>query len=257
MMHRFFLRLLALTTLLLLAAAQPAKAMTLEEANALLEEAHLLFERGEAKRATELYVQVATGGFSSAKVWANAGTAAYRAGDVGRAVLYYNRALRIDPTDDRALRSLEFISPASNDSTEGLAFLRSTIGRVNPGWWVLGAQAVFIVICIGLAKALAHWRNHDVRTHWIIVSSWSLLLLGVLGGLAWLSHQQRTGGGDAVVVREQAIARSAPTADATAQLELPAGTIIRMTEAPIRGFVRIQLRDGQSGFLPVTDIEAI
>jgi hypothetical protein len=30
-----------------------------------------------------------------------------------------------------------------------------------------------------------------------------------------------------------------------------------MTEAPIRGFVRIQLRDGQSGFLPVTDIEAI
>jgi len=249
------IRWILCSVLLLLGSLGPA--MTLEEANAKLEEAHVLFGRGEPQKAQEIYVRVAEEGFGSAQVWTNAGTAAYRAGDEGRAVLYYSRALRLDPSYGRALQSLRFVQPDSNTADSGTEFLRATVGFISPIWWAIGAQLVFIVVCFSIARSLARWRHPEERSHWLIVGAWSVVFLaGIIGLTAW-SHAWRVGGNDAVVLTKGAIARSEPRQESTAQLELPAGTIVTMLEAPAGGFVRIKLVDGQSGFLSTRDLEPI
>lgn len=251
--------LITIALLLFLAVANSSRAAEadLENANRQLEEAHLLFERGETERAAEIYVSVARSGFANPSLWTNAGTAAFRSDDIGKAVLYYSRALRLDPTYDRALRSLQFVSPATNDAAGAELLLRQTAGVISPGWWALAAQISFLAVCIGLALALARWRATDTRNHWFVIVAWSLVLFVVFSLLTLWSHRLRLGGDDAVVLRSGTIVRSEPRAESTAQLELPAGTILRFTEEPRRGFVRCKLADGRTGFLSTNDIERI
>jgi hypothetical protein len=205
----------------------------------------------------DLYVRVAQDGFPTAQVWTNAGTAAFRAGDTGRAVLYYSRALRMDPSYDRAVRSLRFVQPESNASDSGTEFLRSTVGLISPTWWAIGAQVIFLLACLALGRAIARWRHAEERTHWLIIAAWSVVFFAAALTMTIWTHSYRVGGDDAVVLTKGAIARSEPRAESTAQLEVPPGTIVTLIETPAKGFVRVKLADGQSGFLSTRDLEQI
>ena len=96
------LALLAIVAAFFFPAVAPAQSdrfaaiTTLEEANKVAENAHLAFERGESRLAQDDYLRIANSSFGGAQSWFNAGTAAYRSGDIGRAVLYYKRALKVE-----------------------------------------------------------------------------------------------------------------------------------------------------------------
>lgn len=231
---------------------------TLSEANEVLDDAHLAYERGDTREAMDAYLRVANSPFGGAPAWFNAGTAAYRSGDVGRAVLYYKRALKIDPGYTRARSSLDFVSPATNQQEVGFAeeVLGTVFNRTSPGLWVLVAQGFFLLMCFALARSIAA-RHRDDRGHWIAVFSWCGVFLLISGGIAWANHLYRVSGAEAVVLAEKAITRTEPRPDATAQLELPPGTVLELTESPRRGFVRFRLVDGRAGFISTDQIERI
>lgn len=220
--------------------------------------AHAAFERGDFQEAQSLYTQLAHGGYAAPAVWFNAGTSAYRGGDVGRAVLYYHRALRLDPEYERARSSLAVISPATNEvrSSFGGEFLTGLFQWTRPLWWVLAAEIFFLAGCLAIARAIAA-SDRDQRHHWLAVLAWSLVLALVAGGGAWANFTVLKGNAEAVVVADKAVTRSEPRAEATAQLELPAGTVLDMTEEPSRGFVRVKLMDGRVGYISTDQIEAI
>lgn len=230
----------------------------LTTANTVLEEAHLAFERGDAVTAMRQYERVAKAGFGTAKVWSNAGTAAYRAGDMGRAVLYYSRALRQDPDNYRALKSLEVASPATNTSSGsfGEDALRYTLRHTPIGMWIGLAELCFLLFCFGIAKLMATVTRED-RGHWVAVLGWSGVGLLLFAAISWGAHEARVGGNEAVVLKAGAVAYSEPNSSSVAQLEIPAGTLVQMTEAPRRGFVRIKMMDGSAGYLATDTLESI
>lgn len=227
-------------------------------ANDVMEAAHLAYQRGDTELAMRLYERVAQAGYGTAQVWTNAGTAAFRSGDTGRAVLFYARALRTDPEYRPARQSLEFVSPATNEETAFIAgnlparFLR----QVSPATWFLGAQLFYIVVCFALARVLAS-ADRDTRGHWLAVFGWCLAITVVLGGVGYAADSVRRGGSEAVVLLDRSVARSEPSHDSVAKLELPAGTIVRLLESPRAGFVRFELGDGRTGFLSTDLLEGI
>ncbi len=230
----------------------------LESANERLEKAHLAFERGDTREAMELYVRVAQSGFVTPAVWSNAGTAAYRSGDRGRAVLYYKRALRLDPNYERARKSLEVISPATNQGDEGFQtqFIESVFETTSPSVWILFAEFFYILLWFAVARIVTT-EDRDQRGHWGAILGWCLGLALLTGGVAWANHSYRAGSADAVVLENQTITRSEPNADSQAQLELPAGTVLELTESPQRGFVRFKMADGRTGYIPMDRVERI
>lgn len=236
----------------------PEEVVDLRSANAALEAAHLAFERGDAGEAMELYLRVVEAGYPSASIWTNAGTAAWRAGRPGEAVLYYKRALRLDPTYSRALQSLEYVSPATNVSQESLRnnLLAALLRYTTPGQWFLAAQVLFLLGCIAIARSMAS-PNPDTRGHWVAILAWSLVFCLGAGAVGWINHSARMGGSEAVVMRDGATTRSEPREEATEQLELPAGTILEILESPRRGFVRVRGADGSTGFISTDSIARI
>lgn len=230
----------------------------LASANKVFEEGNHAFERGDAKTALDAYTKVAQAGFGNAQVWFNAGTAAYRSEDVGRAVLYYSRALRIDPGYDRARNSLAVVSPATNNLGDG--FFSEVVGtvfrRTSPGVWILAAEVFFLLGCFSIARHFAT-ANDDKRGGWVASIVWSFVFTLVCVGIGAANHHSRAGGSTAVVLKDNTITHSEPREDSTAQLELPAGTIVELTESPQRGFVRFKIADGQAGYIALDQIERI
>ena len=244
---------------LFLAAGPSAHAVgSLQEANETLEQAHLAFERGETERARELYLQVAQSAFAAPHVWFNAGTAAYRQDDPGRAVLYYARALQLDPGYDLARQSLEVASPATNRAGAGVFELfHQLLQRTNPLVWVLAGQLLFLALCYSAAKSLAA-SDPDRRGHWLAVLCWTAFFTAAVIFAGWAAHQGRSLRGEAVVLQDNTVTRSEPSPSATAVLELPAGTLVRFREVqPRQGYIRVELLDGRGGFVPADSLERI
>ncbi len=250
--------LLAALFFLPVAASAQERITNLLDANKKLEMAHLAYERGDSRDALDYYLQVAQSEFGGPAAWFNAGNASYRSGDTGHAVLYYKRALKMDPDYERAIRSLDFISPATNESDS--LFTDEVVGTVfrktTPAFWVIIAEVCFVLIWISVARAMAI-PDRDRRGHWIAAMGWALVFFLASGYLAYANHEFRAGGNQAVVVSDKTITRSAPDETATAVLELPAGTIVDLSEQPRKGFVRVRLADGRAGFVETDTIERI
>lgn len=254
------LRALLAAAFVLLAGALRADVpiTNLAIANQAMEEGHLAFERGAFADAARIYARVANSGYATAAVWTNAGTAAFRAGKPGEAVLYYRRALKMDPGYDNALRSLEVVSPATNEKKDDV--VGGMLGRVfsstTPTFWVVLTELAFLIACVAIARAMSA-RDPETRGHWGAILGWTAALAIGFGFTAYANHTFRSAGNEAVVMKDNAVTRAEPVEAAPPQLQLPAGTLVEITEEPRKGFVRVKLVDGRSGYLPVGEVERI
>ncbi len=233
--------------------------LDLNRANELFAQAHEAYDRGDFEEAKNVYERLGSAGWNSPRVWINAGAASYRAGDIGRAVLYYQRALKLEPNNAVARQSLSAISPASNRMEES-SFLGEVMAtvfqRTSPVLWVLMGQLLWLLLCFGIYR-LFRSSNRDERGHWWAVSGWSavLLLICVLSGYA--NYRVQIDSNEAVVVATRAITYSEPSRESAQVLEIPAGTVVRLVDTERRGFVRVRLADGTDGFVNTADLERI
>ena len=65
--------------------------------------------------AVEIYEKVIDNEGGSVELYYNLGNAAYRSNQLGKAILGYERALRIDPTDEDTRANLEFVQSRMKD----------------------------------------------------------------------------------------------------------------------------------------------
>lgn len=232
--------------------------MSFEEARARLEKANGTFERGDFAAALDAYETIARSGHGTAAVLGNAGAAAFRLGDTGKAVLYYRRALRIDPGYDRAVRSLRIIAPTS--AAEAPSFLSVLVEglftRTSPVFWVVVMDAFL------LAGSFLLWRgmtspDPDRRGHFLSLAVYAGVFVLVAGGTAFANESWRRGGQEAVVLRDKTSGLSAPTPTSQELLVLPAGTTVTLTEEPSGGYVRFKLPDGSAAYIATSAIERV
>lgn len=241
--------------------AQPQAALaisSIEQANSIFAEANAAFEAGDAAKALEAYERLERSGFATARVLANAGTAAQRLGDTGRAVLYYRRALRADPGYSPALESLRVVSPKSNEAPASfLTTVFEAFFRSVPPWMLVAlGQVTVLLLALTLYRVITA-AGHDARGHWVAVSAYLGFGAIIAFGAAFASYQWRMGSGDVVVLAPDAITRSGPAETSKELMQLPPGTILDLIEEPRQGFVRVRAADGSTGFLPITAVERI
>lgn len=79
-------------------------------ASDLAKRADQAYQNEDYQLAAELYQQVLKNEGQSADIYYNLGNAQYRLGHTAQAILNYERALRLDPTDSDAKTNLEFVN---------------------------------------------------------------------------------------------------------------------------------------------------
>lgn len=139
--------------------ASKQKAATADKAaadgNALADQANAAYQRDDFNSALSLYEQAAKEDGTSSLLYYNMGNTHYRLGNMGKAVLCYERALLLDPSNDDARTNLEFVNDKLQLKIDrGSSFVSDTIGgfvrSIASDTWAQLGIASFILLLVAV-----------------------------------------------------------------------------------------------------------
>lgn len=142
-------------------------------------EADSAYKSGDFERAITLYEEIADKDGVSAGLLYNLGNANVEAHDYGKAVLYYERALRLDPSDKEIRRNLRYVTAKVEDANRSelkgkrlkitpdeQSFFQSVYTSLacerSSDMWAAWGAALFLLSLTGVALYMFS-RNVPVR----------------------------------------------------------------------------------------------
>lgn len=226
------------------------------------DEGNRLYQEGDFAGAIAGYGAVLDGGFESAELYYNLGNAHFRLGEIGEAVLNYERAARLDPASDDIRANLALINQGLQDRIEPMPrfWLVSAfdwwLGLIPPGampglvagcYLLLGAALVMLVL-----RRPAGWRRNLLRTAYAAALATAILGATLLVGETGLGRPE-----EAVVMAAEARVLSAPSEEGGLTVfTLHEGTKVRI-DRRAGGWAEIVLADGKVGWLPLSALEVV
>ena len=202
-------------------------------------------------------------GLESSALYYNLGNAWFKAGDTARAILCYERALRLDPSDKDVRYNLEFARSYTQDHIDEVPefFLKTWARRVS---YLMGADAWagICLLCFALALALALvflLSRRSTARRLGFFGAIAALIISVMALSAALSQRKAYFRSDAaIVLRPVTSAKSSPGASlsSTDLFVLHEGTKVKVLDA-VGDWMQVEIADGRQGWLPAADIEII
>lgn len=252
----------AVLLLPLLLLGSPKAAAASPEADSLWRAGADAYVAGQWEEARSAWLQIEAMGLESPDLYTNIGDACFKLGDLGGAVLGYERALKLNPSERTARYNLDFVRRSLQDKIDEVPefFLKTWLRKI--GWWMssdawaalfLGLLA--LALSAGLLFALSArpvWR----KTGFFCGIALALLALGCLA--ASLSQKRNYFRTDRAVVMAPVVSvASSPGGNAAKDLfVLHEGTCVKLLEE-IGGWCNIELSDGRQGWMPSTNLEKI
>ena len=174
-------------------AAQDAPALPLAPGAAadLFDRANSAYEDERYEAAAVGYQRVIQAGIRDARVYYNLGNALYRLDKLGPAILAYETALKLAPSDERIRDNLEHVAAQRIDEvSEGpieagpLTALWSWHGRLSPGLVTAGFALAWLLFnsCLALAIFPVSARLRRVSSYLLAVSLVGVLMAALLLG---------------------------------------------------------------------------
>ncbi|MDE7145098.1 MAG: tetratricopeptide repeat protein, partial [Duncaniella sp.] len=125
------------------------------ESNSLIQQADSAYTADNFKEAADIYNHVIQTEGASATLYYNLGNCYYRSGEMGKAILAYERSLRLDPTYDDARNNLKFVNARISDRPgERGTFIGNAIDSVanaaHSNLWAWLAFGAFVLTIAGI-----------------------------------------------------------------------------------------------------------
>jgi len=194
----------ALGLVLLSLAAETVSAATPEE---IFERGNTAYEEGRFLDAAEAYRAVLRYRIRDAVVEFNLGNAEFRLGNLGPAILHYERARRLAPTDRDVLANLDYARSLCRDRVEAppeiaiVGWLRDAQSAVGPDPQAWATLVLVWVACGLIAWCFARPGGWTAGHGWAIAA---LLLAITLGFASWRTTYARVEGRALAVVLAEA-----------------------------------------------------
>ena len=214
--------------------------LTAAEAQQAFSRGNEAYRRGEYAGAMKEYESVIDGGFESADLCLNLGDAAWRAGEPGWAVYWFERGHRMAPRDPDLQANLRLALLASKDQIPEESTNRFLSGLSNlqnrsslPGalrglslfWWLF---ALWLAARIAFGGERRRGGRNGTPRAFGLAGAALGLCLGLSAAWALIMAGQAAGAPNAVVVSDELPVRSNPEPEATTEFTLHAGTRVRL-----------------------------
>jgi len=259
------------------AAEQPAALLSDEQAETTTEEArpNLVSEmperlwdaastayiNGNYHEAVEAYEQLVARGFSSAKLYYNLANAYFKEEQLGRAILFYRRALRLDPGSVDARYNLSVAEARTKDSIEQVPefFLTSwfRVIRQTMNCTVWSILSLISLACgLGLILLYLLTQRLSLRKTGFYGALAALMIFIVTTSFAAGERRSMLDRSEAIVMSSSASVKSAPDRSATDLFVLHEGTSVRITDR-LDQWCEVTIADGKKGWVESSKIETV
>lgn len=219
------------------------------------------YSLGEYSAALDIYNQIESEGYVSARLWYNMGNTCYKLQDDGMAILYYERALKLDPSNSDVKHNLEIARLKILDKIEVVPEfilttwtkeLRNTMSVDRWAWTgiVLLVVTALLILSFRFAPKSLHRKVSFFSA--CITILMALASFGFSASLKSSVNNQES----AIVLAPVSNVKSAPNSTGGNLFILHEGTKVEILEQ-VGGWSRIELSDGRQGWMLSKDFEII
>jgi tetratricopeptide (TPR) repeat protein len=215
------------------------------------EQGNTAYTENRLDDAVQAYERLVSSGVKNAPVFYNLANAYYHAGDVGHAVLNYERALAVDPNFDPAERGLEALLPSSSGKHVLPTGFRSPMGRYSKWLRVLlwTTLLTFWWLFWGILL-LSQWRTVPY------VRALALVALGCVVLLTCIVYALATGPQPGVVLTKDSSLRYGPDVRDGLRTLLRAGERVSVEHIE-DAWARIETSTGLRGWVKREQLGAV
>jgi tetratricopeptide (TPR) repeat protein len=201
-------------------------------------------------------------GLESAALYCNTGDAYFKDGNIPMAILYYERALKLDPSYEDARYNLELLNNIIQDRIDPVpdfilkVWAKDICYVMDSDAW---AVCFLVLLALTLALALLFILGATAagrRTGFFTGIVTLLLAIASLSFSLWQKNDYMSAD-DAIVMRPVTSVKSSPSAEASTDLFiLHEGTKVRILDT-VGNWNNVELADGRQGWILSKDIEII
>ena len=251
-------------TILLVVLALPVLAGD----NPFIGRANQAYKQELYNEALKLYLQEAERTGVSSDLYCNIGDTYYRLKDNVHAVLYYERALLLDPSNSDARFNLEFVRskmqlPDDAGDSWFSNWVDQTVSRLSSNTWAVIAIATFLLLLVGVALYL--FMDNVLMRKIGFFGGALMLVLCILANLAAFHvHDKATSGNSAIIMPESVTLSTAPREPRDKEeeaFELRQGTRVEIVDSiadrTTGKWLQVSTAGGHKAWLKAKDIEVI
>lgn len=220
------------------------------------------YAAGNYQQAIALYEQILHTQGEAAAIYYNLGNSYYKAGQLAKAILNYERALLMNPGDGDIRFNLELARSKTVDKITPLSemffitWARDVANLLSSDAWAKCAIACFLLFILSVA-AYIFGRKPAVRKASFFLALFLLAVCLVANASASYQKGQRLSQASAIVMLPTVSVKSTPDNSGTDLFVLHEGCKVEIKDGTMSTWKEIRLPDGNVGWLPASAIEVI
>ena len=226
-----------------------------------MQQASEYYRNAEFDKAIDIYEQLRSEGYKGTSLYYNLANSYYRIGKLGYAILNYERALKISPSDDDVKHNLAFANLSTVDRIQPLPtfFLfewwETLLASFSVNGWTYAAYLFYIILILLIilyffARTIFHQKIilfSGLGTLIVLVLIVSLLVVKI-------NREQTVISG--VVVEQSTTVKTSPDPNSTDAFVIHEGLKVNL-EDRLDQWVKIKLADGKVGWVENSAVEKI
>lgn len=219
------------------------------------------YAAGNWQDALEKYKQIESSGLTSDRLCYNIGNAYYKNGELGEAILYYEKALRLNPSNADARFNLAIARESVIDRIEVVPefilvkWVRDVKYLLSSNAWAWVALVLMTLVSLCML-GFRYFRSIGWRRFsfilacvlFVLMISAYLFSLGERGDV--LSEDE------GIVMLPVSSVKSSPGEDGKSLFILHEGTKVEILDR-LGSWLKVEISDGRQGWMPSGDIEVI
>ncbi len=219
------------------------------------------YAKGNYQEAIKEYNEVLKQGVS-ADLYYNLGNAYFRTENITQAVIAYERALKLSPSDKDIRFNLQFARSRTIDkiTPESEAFFitwyKSLVNTFPSDTWAILSIVFFLITLLMLLAYLFAPRIWMIRGGFYVAVFTAILFVATTL-LSWQQKRQAQNHDGAIIVAPLVVVKKTPSDNATNEMTLHEGTRVDITDRNIKGWLGIRLTDGREGWVNDGTLEEI
>lgn len=249
-MKKFFWILISIFALTHSATAQDAAISKWEQAN-------VAYADEDFALAARHYESLLTTGSENWELYYNLGAAYYKDGELGRAILNFERALVLNPRNEDIEHNLAVARAHTVDKIDSVPrfFLLEWLSAARDSMSVNVWTMVMIIFIAGGSVFFILWRLKRSKTAlWFSVAMGSLALISLL--FAHSAYAKISSSDAAIILNSASVVRSSPATNGKELFVLHEGTKVELLEQN-GDYSEIRIASGSKGWVISSDISQI
>jgi len=236
-------------------------AQTTSSPELLMQTANNAYNEGLYDSAINVYHQIEKDNIESAGLFYNLGNAYFKNGDIASAILYYEKAKKLDPNNEDIHYNLNVANSMIVDKIEKVPELfferwwNYFYNMFKPDTWTLLSLASWFVLVL-FAGIFILTKRRRLRKLAFYLGLLFLFTSVATFGLASQKYYYGKEHNEAIIFTPTVTVKSSPTMNAVDLFVVHEGTKIQILDE-LQDWVKIRIADGSVGWLPQSTIRVI